>query len=188
MENNTLTNLFNDLRHDFDVEEPQGGHKQRFLEKLSSQQVVQESKTNIRNLWKPLIGIAASLVLIVTLTISLQNNSQAHDLANVSPEMATTQEFFKTTLTSELEKLKIEEVESPEFQQMIVDALFQIEVLEQDYQKLKTDLENSGNDKRVIHAMIANYQSRVQILQDVLTNIEELKQQNEISNENNTTL
>ena len=89
---------------------------------------------------------------------------------------------------TELEKLKVEESESPEFQKIIVDALFQIEILEQDYQKLKKDLEKSGNDKRVIHAMVSNYQNRIQILQDVLTNIDKLKQNNDNYNESNTTI
>ena len=70
----------------------------------------------------------------------------------------------------------------------MVDALFQIELLEQNYIKLKQDLTASGNDKRVINAMISNFQDRINILNNVLNQIEELKSTKIEQNENSTTL
>ena len=43
-----------------------------------------------------------------------------------------------TSNNAEIEKLNVEE--TPEFQNMIVDALFQIKLLEQSYEDLKQDL------------------------------------------------
>ena len=118
--------------------------------------------------------------------LSIQATGNARELASVSPEMATTQDFFTNAIATELEKLKKEQ--SPEFQKLIVDALFQIELLEQNYEKLKLDLNESGDDKRVIHAMINNFQTRIDILETVLNQIEEQKQLNNITNENSSTL
>ena len=100
--------------------------------------------------------------------------------------MQTTQEFFTTAISAEIEKLEAEQ--SPEFQKMIIDALFQIELLEQNYNRLKQDLNTSGEDKRVVLAMINNYQNRIDILQNVLNQIDELKNNNEFNNENTSTL
>ena len=53
---------------------------------------------------------------------------------------------------------------------------------------LKEDLTISGDDSRVIYAMISNFQSRIEVLQNVLQKIEEIKQLKQITNENATTL
>ena len=77
--------------------------------------------------------------------------------------MAKTQNFFTNAISVEIEKLNNEL--TPEFQDLVVDALFQIELLDQNYNKLKQDLTDSGNDKRVINAMISNFQDRIDILE-----------------------
>lgn len=186
MNTDHINNLFDELKGQFDVEEPQGGHQQRFLEKLNSTSEQTTPYRGIVSLFKPWIGIAASLVLMISLAFGMQQQDTARDLASISPEMAQTQAFFVNTINTELQKLQVEQ--TPEFQDMIVDALFQIEQLEQNYILLKQDLDNSGNDERVIHAMISNFQNRIDILQTVLSQIEELKQLNLENDENSSTL
>lgn len=185
MKHDNLDTLFDTLKDKFDVKNPKDGHRERFMAKLNNQQTVTEQSSNVRSIWKPLIGIAASIALLVTVLIGYQGLDTSRDLASVSPEMAATQQFFNSTIETELAKLNVED--NPEFQDMIVDALFQIEILEQNYEKLKVDLDESGEDKLVIYAMIDNFQNRINILQNVLQSIEELKQ-NEINNENSSTL
>ena len=51
----------------------------------------------------------------------------------------------------------------------------QIETLENKYEQLKEDLSESGDDSRVIYAMISNFQNRIDLLQNVLQKIEEIK-------------
>ncbi len=187
MNKNTLNNLFETLKEDFNIEEPKLGHQQRFINKLNSQKetIIEEPKS-VRKLWRPLIGIAASIVLLISVFIGFQQNSNSSELASISPEMARTQDFFTNAITNELEKLNSEE--SPEFQELIVDTFFQIKILEENYEKLKLDLTESGNDKRVIFAMITNFQNRIDLLQNVVEQIDNLKQQNINQNENSTTI
>jgi len=187
MSENNLNTIFENLRPDFDVAEPSNGHQQRFLTKLNNQnrEVITLSKPKT-NFWKPFLSIAASIVLIVTVFIGVSKSNEPNDLASVSPELAETQNFFTNAISVELEKLNNEL--SPEFQDLVVDALFQIELLEQNYIKLKQDLTDSGNDKRVISAMISNFQDRIDILNNVLNQIDELKTENNLENENSSTL
>lgn len=186
MKQNNLDTLFNSLEGQFDIADPQVGHQQRFMAKLNQLQTPpQVEASKVRSIWRPLLGVAASLALLFALFVTTQRLDTARDLASVSPEMAATQKFFTSAIQTELAKLKVEE--DPEFQELIVDALFQIEVLEQNYEQLKVDLNESGDDKLVIYAMIDNFQNRIDILQNVLQSIEELKQ-NEIYNENSSTL
>ncbi|NQX86603.1 MAG: hypothetical protein HRT67_11995 [Flavobacteriaceae bacterium] len=187
MHKDNLHTLFDTLKNNFDVATPEQGHHQRFLEKLHHQ-----NQTNIAikpklAIWKITIGIAASLALLVALLISYSSNTMSRDLASVSTEMAITQNFFTRTINDEIQKLSNET--SPEYQKLKIDAFFQLDILQQNYLKLRDDLNESGNDKRVIHAMISNYQSRIILLQNVLEQIDELKQlEYKQQDENQTTL
>ncbi len=187
MNNDNLNTLFENLNEDFNIEAPNSGHKQRFFDKLNSQNTVAlQTQKSVRTLWRPLIGVAASIILIISVFAGVQQDSNTKDLASISPEMATTQYFFTNAISEELEKLNSEEY--PEFQDLIVDALFQIKVLEENYQQLKSDLTESGDDKRVIYAMISNFQSRIDLLQNVVEQIDDLKQNKNEQNENSSTL
>jgi hypothetical protein len=178
--------LFKDLENNFDIENPNLGHRQRFLDRLNNEPQKISFINTLQSHWKPLMGIAASLVLLSFVFIQFTTGPAMRELASISPEMAETENFFTTTIESELERLN-QEI-SPEYQELIVDALFQIELLEQNYQQLKIDLNESGNDTRVITAMISNYQNRIDLLQNVLDQIEQVKQELNTEDENSSAL
>ncbi|WP_298537318.1 hypothetical protein [uncultured Algibacter sp.] len=182
MSKDNLDNIFKSLENNFDIEVPNNGHEARFLDKLNNQnnelaKVVKLKRTP----WKPLIGIAASIALLISVFIGFNQHENVMDLANVSPEMAETQDFFTTSIDEELKKLKKES--SPEVQVLIQDALKRIKLLEKDYETLKVDLKNSGEDNRVIYAMISNFQNRIDILQNTLEQVNIVKQLKNTSNE-----
>ena len=77
---------------------------------------------------------------------------------------------------------------TPETESIIKDALNRIDLLEKEYATLRVDLTESGDDKRVIYAMISNFQNRIDLLQNVLKQIEEVKQLNQNNNENKITI
>ena len=52
--------------------------------------------------------------------------------------------------------------------------------LETQYENLKNDLLESGQDKRVIYAMIDNFQNRIDLLEQVLEHIEATKKLNDL--------
>ena len=186
MSKDNIDKLFENLNNDFDIEVPNLGHQQRFLDKLNRKNYLASPGTPKRSLWKPVLSVAASLVLMFALFFGTQQEASAKDLASISPEMAETQNFFTATISDELAKLNNET--SPETKILVDDALKQMEILESEYELLKTDLTDSGDDKRVIYAMISNFQNRIDLLQNVLQNIEEIKQLKQSTNENSTTI
>lgn len=187
MERDNIQKLFENLNGEFDVEIPNIGHEQRFLAKLKgdASKSVQLKYTK-SNFWKPLLAVAASVILCVSILTVFQKNSEVYDLANVSPELSKTQEFFTTAINQELASLNNER--NPETESIINDALKRIDLLEKEYEKLKIDLTESGEDKRVIYAMISNFQNRIDLLQNVMKQIEEVKQLNTNYNENHVTI
>ena len=167
MNREPVTQLFNELKGQFDTEEPRMNHHNRFVQRLSqSNQPVQKRSIS----WRKPLAIAASIVLIVMVALSQKGIQQTKDLADVSPEMQKSQEFFTATINKEL--FQIQEKATPETQKLIDDAIQRMEHLEEAYTSLKNDLTQSGEDKRVIHAMIDNFQNRVAILQQVLEQID----------------
>ena len=181
MKKDSIESLFEKHRRALDVYDTPEGHTQRFVERLNQRNAV--GKTG-RNWWKPL-SIAATVVVILGIGFFLlQDGETKTGLAGVSPEMEQTQTFFTAAINSELEKLK--SFKTTETAQLVNDALNQITILEQEYQQLKEDLVASGNDQRVIAAMIANFQSRINLLENVIELIEEIKHLK--TNENETTI
>ncbi|WP_239970656.1 hypothetical protein [Confluentibacter citreus] len=188
MHKDDIDKLFDDLKNDFDVEIPNSQHTQKFLNKLNNKGGLHlnESRKQRRRLWYSLSGIAASIVLIISLFTMKQQTDSSRDLASVSPQMAETQDFFTNTINHELEKIKNES--DPEVQLIIKDAFFRIKKLEKDYESLTYDLHVSGNDNRVIYAMISNFQSRIDILKNTLEQINNVKQLKNKTNETSSTI
>jgi septal ring factor EnvC (AmiA/AmiB activator) len=189
MKKDDIDQLFDRLKGDFDIEEPNADHRLRFLYKLDGQNktiTVDKNTNKWRSLFKPLSGVAASIILIVALFIGFQTKPIDKDLASVSPKMAETQNFFTNSINEELNKIKRES--SPEAQKLIQDALNQIKILEKDYESLKIDLNESGDDHRVIYAMISNFQNRINILQNTINQIKIIKQLKNQSNETISTI
>nr|WP_042294373.1 hypothetical protein [Nonlabens ulvanivorans] len=170
---------------DFNTTELPSGHRNRFLERL---QAAQEDEKVIsidrdgkaeghedarKNPWFKW-SLVAGLALLMGLAGFNLGSSNDTDLASVSPEMANAQDFFSSTIAEELKQLESES--SPETERLIADTKVQLLELENDYQQLKLDLDNSGNSRKVIAAMIQNFQNRIALLEAALEHIESLKQ------------
>ena len=182
MKKEPLDELFASL--DFDVAEPTSGHRDRFEEKLRESKRRKIKRSKIFPLWAPLLAVAASILVAVLLfpaALGLGNANRG-ELASVSPEMAETQNFYSSVITRELASLEREK--NPETEAVVADALKQLSLLEQDYEKLKNDLVESGQDNRVIYAMITNFQKRIDLLNQVLEKINTIKTLKAIPNEN----
>jgi len=133
------------------------------------------------NLWKSL-AIAASLLLLVSFAWPYLNTNSSIDLKDVSPQMEDTQSYFVSVINQELKT--ISGLENSENKKIISDALAQIKNLEIDYNKLTIQLKESNEDKRIIYAMIDNYQKRIAILKSVLEQLNTLKKSNYNTHEN----
>jgi hypothetical protein len=170
MEKDALDSLFENLQGRFDTEQPDEGHFERFARKLD--QNPRRKSGNLKFI-RPFL-IAASLALIFALSLLVRTPESA-DLASVSPEMQNTQVFFTNMIQTELDKLQAENKDETT-QKMVKDALGQLALLEKDYESLKKDLVKSGYNQQVIYAMISNFQSRIDLLKNVIEKIEKTKE------------
>lgn len=173
-----LKHIFNELEGQFDIEEPTIGHFNRFEKKLNSNNVKPRSTFKLFSK----IAVAASIILLVGIWIGQSFNSNSGmELAQVSSEMEETQSYFVTTIQKEL--ATIENERTTDTEELINDALEQLKILETQYKKLSVELKESTEDKRIIYAMISNFQKRIDLLQSLLQQIENVKQLKSQNNE-----
>jgi hypothetical protein len=174
MENENLENLFDTLQGTFDIEEPAKGHQQRFLQKLQASNKV-ESIQRKKTSWRKPLSIAASVVLLCALGVGFFNSAPTLDeqVAKISPEVSQTQFYFASLIEEQVRELENES--TPETQQIIDDTMIQLRRLDSNYKALEQDLLNGGNSKLILSAMITNYQTRIDLLEDVLDQIESIK-------------
>ena len=177
-----LEQKFKDLRGQFDVEEPRLGHFDRFEVRLAKQ-------PKKRPVWNPKtwqwIVMAASVALLFGVWVGNYSAKPGLELADVSPKMEETQSFFMSTIQQEIEQINTKRTENN--QQIIDDAFEQLKILEENYNKLTIELDNSGKDKRIIYAMIANFQQRIEVLQSLLRQLDEIQQLNNTNNDEKIT-
>jgi len=152
------------MENTYDIYTPEPGHFERFQSKLNKR----KKKVNLYTYYLP---IAASILLAIGLGWVYQTPS---DLAQISPELKQTQAFFEGNIQQEMTFL--ETMKDSDHSKIISDGMVQIEQMEAEYQKLRKELDKVGYNKKIIHAMIMNYQYRMEVLQNIIKQIENTQQ------------
>lgn len=173
----SIEQLFSQFENQWDTETPRLGHVDRFSKKLNAEPI----KTKKKN-WMPL-SLAASLLLIVGIIgfYQLKDNQLTNQWQNASAQTKETHDYFASVVEKELTDLKSKQ--TPETEQIINDALEQMKIFEQDYQKIINELQKNGDTKQLLHAMILNFQTRISFLEEVIKKIEIINHQKNIENE-----
>ena len=95
------------------------------------------------------------------------------DLADISPKMEEIQGYFIAEIN---EKTKIlEKNKTFENKLIIKQTLGQLAKLENEYQQLLKELNKQGNQKEIINFMLENYQLRLEILENMLKKITQIR-------------
>lgn len=174
MSKDSLDQLFERLQGEFDIEEPQRGHQDRFLDKLNQSNGTIAINRKRPTWWKPL-SIAASVLLVAVLGFKAfgPKPSLEQQVVEIAPEVSQTEFYFANLIEQQVQQLKDEK--SPETAQLVDDTLAQLQRLANDYKGLEQDLVNGGDTKIILNAMIINFQTRIDLLKEVLSQIENIK-------------
>lgn len=175
-----LEHTFKELREEFDFAEPNVGHFERFQAKLKEGKNT-KSKNNSSWLW---LSVAAMVLLAFGFMLGNLNYQKGLELADVSPKMQETQNFYLASIQSEIEAVKAKQ--TPENKQIIEDSFAQLKTLEKKYNDLTIELQESNEDKRVIFAMISNFQTRITVLQNLMNQLEQFESMGQNIHENKT--
>ena len=160
-----LHNYFD--QNEFDIHEPHSGHSERFKRRLQGN----KSQKNISWKW---ISVAASILLLIGFGLgNITKNETTYDLSKVSPKMAEAQSYFVSAIQFETQEL--EKNRNLDTEKIVESALDQIEELEDNYKIFVKELKKNGQQRKIINAMISNYQQRLEVLKNALNQIEIVK-------------
>lgn len=163
----------------FDVNEPALGHWERFQSKLDAQKKAKQRKIRVR------FSIAASLAALVAVALvfrygnygeqpeeMVQTSPAEQDvtLQDVSPELGEVEAYYTYTVEEKVDYLK---KNFDQNNKHVKNCLNIINDLEKNYQDLKTELRETPDEQVVVNAMIMNYQTRLDILEMLITQLKE---------------
>lgn len=175
MKKDNIEYLFHRLQGKMDIEEPNKGHQLRFLEKLNATNGVATLTPKKNYSWLRIASIAAAITLLLTVGVFQLNNTNTinEKVAQISPEASKTQFYFANLIEEQVKELNSEK--SPETERIINDTMFQLKKLQLNYAKMEQDLLKGGNSKLILSAMITNFQTRIELLNEVMIQIENIK-------------
>lgn len=185
---NEMDDLFKGLENQWDEEEPEFGHQQRFLSKLESNGTPRNKNSNI-TVWK-YVSIAASLAVLITIGVQFIQKQQPQTptieqkVATKPTKVQRTEFYFTALINQEIEKINT--ISSPKTKKLVDDLKRQLTRLENDYKVLETDLNTKGDVKQILNAMIINFQTRINLAQDMLNKIKEIEQLKNTKDEEHT--
>ncbi len=175
-ENDSIDNLFASLEGQWDIYDPSRGHAERFLDK--------QARRKSRPLYMAPLAVAATIVLffgLFTFYDKATSRPQA-EVAEMSKQTRETDSVFTSIIKYEIANMKSKE--SDLNKPMIQDALAQLKAMDEDYERIKADLAKGGENKQLIHALVANLKTQISFLETVLERLEKTEQLNTNANEN----
>lgn len=159
-------------------------HRNKFQDRLMQEVHQQPKKKNYR--W---LQVAASIVLIVTLSVGVfdtdviqdDNSSKKSEitLGNLSPEFKSIEDYYTNSINYEISNLDVNENNK----EILDGYLAKIGELTTEYKSLTSELNTKGVNDEIINALINNLQLRLQLLQRLKKQLNDLKKLNTTKNE-----
>jgi hypothetical protein len=177
-----LDKILTENRSQFD-EEPAEGHFDRFEKKLMKQNKIRKSRRLNPDFYK-----IAALVVIVLLVanIFVSTNKRGDEQAKIETknEIGEASFYYTTRITNgirQLEQMANEGIGSEKEIVMIKKEMTEMDSL---FNNLQQEYAANPNDERIINAMIDHYQAKLEIVNTIKSDLENVKQQKMKYNEN----
>ncbi len=181
----SIDEIIRNNRELFDTADPNEGHFNRFAAKLKQQKRGNRSLTSYTFLLK-----VASIVILVTLSflwtydnlIKPSSGDSGITLSEVSDEYREVEVYYKQQVNLRYGQIRNMDIFSDSIQKSIL--LKELSDMDSIYTNLQGELETSPKDKRIINAMIEHYQLKVDVMNQILLQLEQIKNENLIITEN----
>jgi hypothetical protein len=183
MEN--IDKIIRNNRELFDNAEPNEGHFNRFAAKLKQQKRKNRSLTSYTFLLK-----AASIAILVTLSflwtydnlIKPSPENSGISLSEVSDEYMEVEVYYKQQVNLRYGQIRNMDIFSDSIQRSML--LKELSDMDSIYTNLQDELKANPKDKRIINAMIEHYQLKVDVMNRILHQLEQIKNENLIKDRN----
>ena len=152
------------------------------FQKLLMSELHPKKKKKLSFKW---LSVAASIVVLVSLAIKfystnnieenpIEKTSKEITLGTISPEFNTIETYYLNSINLEISQLDLSE----ENKEIVDSYLLKIAELTKEYKNLTQELNTNGVNDATIDALIRNLQLRLQLLQRLKKQLNELKNLN----------
>ena len=169
-----LENKIINNRKEFDSEEPGDGHFERFAEKF------RRAKTGKRIRISYYLRIAAVLlfvsmtsILVYELINTVNRNTYEYTFGKLSTEYREIEDFFIHNIHSGYNRLESLNIGDEDQKETIIEELKEMDDV---LKGLSRELNNDPNNERLINAIIQHYQLKVEIMNSIIGQLEEIRQ------------
>ncbi len=165
-------------RPEFDTDEPADGHFDRFKARLGNRQGRKSPFTGF-------LQIAASLAIVISGgLIIIQTNKSGDKIAvsNLPADVEEASEYYAHQVDYKYEQIAGYTFTSRKEKEVLLDELKE---MDEYYQQLLEDLNANPGDERAINALITHYQMKLDVMDHILEQLNQLKTENNQTNQNN---
>ena len=197
-----LKSFIEQNRNLFDVDEPSFGHLERFQQRLEMEQK-QRRKWRTNYILKIAAMVVASITVgsvvvdgwvdnsarIIESKVADVGANQARDFvqrtsqyvkSKTNPEYEQTQNYYVSLVDNRLDQIRASENMDDEQKKELLKELSEMDELFVNLQKeLKADPDNPA----LIDALVNHYQIKINVMNQIITNLNNIKQLNEQQNE-----
>jgi hypothetical protein len=175
-----LKSLIEQNRALFDTAEPSGGHLERFEMMLKAH----ETK-KLRVDFKTLLRVAVVTVLVTLSGLYITEHfiwNPASKQNNQAYEFHEAQQYYNNQVDMKIDEIKdLDQQMKPEQKEMLLKELNEIDEL---YVNLQKELKARPGDPRLIQAMVHHYQMKIDVLNRIINNLNNVEQLNTQNHEN----
>ena len=179
-----IKQIFDSAPEALHSKKPLEGHENRFLEKLSGATVenILPSKATLKLVWrkntKRLLSIAASAaILFGVFQWGVHSLSTQTKIAYFTTETAAINAYYPGLIAIAVKE--IEQQSSPLTKPHIDKAFKEISKLDGRFKEMEDAMINGGNTKLILQAMVQNYTTRIELLEEVMHQINTINAINE---------
>jgi hypothetical protein len=181
-----IKDIIKDNKEFFDGAEPSEGHFERFGRKLE----VRFTKTIKRSI-VPYLLKAAVVTLLVTLSSLwtwdhfIRPDRNRMTLGDVSPQYKEVENYYVHQVNlMESELVDIDLKNNPEQKKVLLEEMKSMDSV---YVQLQKELKANPNDERIINAMIEHYQTKVEVMSYIVSQLKAIRNENQNKTENEKT-
>lgn len=128
---------------------------------------VSKPEKKVIPLWKkPVFRVAASIVLLIGITLFFARSVKSEIQASIAhEELNEIDNHYKLLVNNQVELIKHNSYLSENDKE---DFLSLIDDLDKEYEKLKQELKLGINNQKIIEAIISNYRKKIKLMEDLL--------------------
>ena len=182
-------------RNLFDTSEPMDGHFDRFLQKLEADQRRTISRSQMLKIAAVAVvagiigavvagtGVHQSVKLIESGMANAENSTPMELVerttryvkAKVEPEYSETQKYYITLVDSRLDEIRTDNTVDEKQKAELLKAMSEMDEL---FVNLQKELKANPDNAVLIDAMINHYQTKIEVLNKIISNLNSIKQLN----------